>query len=417
MPLGALTSQDIVDDYESFINSIKGLGLDLIITDPLNDDVSVLGKAREIRKLDVDALLIFALHGFTGHLQALAAEEVGVPTLIWSLPTRYSFPTSASAVGCLRDRGFRVKLIHAVPNDVEALKEVESFTKVAAVVNKLRRIRLGVIGGIIPPMVASYYDKNILRDRLGVDAVHIPIHELMSRYEGVSDDEVSRKLGEIKAKYLVKADEGDVRKPLKLYLAIKRLQDELRLDGVVLECYTELFDMFKVNPCLGYIDNQVIGCEGDVVNAVGLLIAQYLTGKPAIISDPYAVSRDGIITFMHCAAPASVADDPRKVSIVRAEPPSIIRARIPVIHCRPQVPPGTVTMFRIYGRYLDKMHVTSGELISSDISRALELKIKVDSPAGFINEVAGNHYVIALSDIRKELKLMCSWLGIKYIET
>ena len=163
MPLGALTSPDIVNDYESAINAVKRLDLNLIITDPLNDEVKVLAKAREVRRLDVDALLILALHGFTGHLQVLAAEEIGVPTIIWSLPARYSFPTSASAVGCLRDKGFKVKLIHATPNDLEALKEIELFAKVAATFNKLRRTRLGVIGGIVPPMVASYYDKNILK--------------------------------------------------------------------------------------------------------------------------------------------------------------------------------------------------------------------------------------------------------------
>ncbi|MCS7108375.1 MAG: hypothetical protein RMH77_07205 [Sulfolobales archaeon] len=417
MPIGSITNAEVRNDYEGMLNSLKKLDMELVIGSPLNDEVSVIQRAEEIRKSDFDAVVVLSLHGFTGHLQATFADSVGLPTVIWTLPTRYSLPTAASAVGYLRERGLKVRLVHGPPTDLSAIKRVEQFIKVASTINKLSNVRIGVVGGIIPPMVASHYDRTVLKSRFGVDVVHIPLGDLIKTYNEVTDDEVSSKFKEVSSRYSVEAPEEGVRKALKLYLAIKKLQGVLKLDAIALECYTELFQMFSVNPCFGYIDNQIIGCEGEVLNVVGLFIARLLSGREALISDPFSVSKDGVLTFMHCAAPSSIAESDSKVHVKLAEPPSIIKVRIPVIHCRPEIPLTEVTIFRIYGKSIDKVHVTHGNVVSYDLSKALQINVKIDDPAGFIDGVVGNHYVISFGDIREELRLLCGWLGMKYVET
>ncbi|MEM1982864.1 MAG: hypothetical protein QXZ10_03540 [Sulfolobales archaeon] len=417
MPVGSITSPEIRNDYEGMVNSLKKLDAELVIGSPLNDEVSILKRVEEIRGLGFDSVIVLSLHGFTGHLQALFSDALGLPTTIWTLPARYSLPTAASAVGYLRERGLKVRLVHGPPTDLGVIKKIEQFIKVSSLINRLGTTRIGIIGSIIPPMVASHYDKVILKNRFGVEVVHIPFDEVVKVHNEVTDDEISSKFKEIGSKYLVEAPEEGVKKALRLYIALKKLQGLFKLDALALECYTELFQMFKVNPCFGYIDNQIIGCEGEVLNVVGLFIARSLSGREALISDPFSVSKDGVLTFMHCAAPASIAEPDSKVHVVLSEPPSIIKARIPVIHCRPEVPLTEVTIFRIYGKFIDKMHVTHGNVVSYDLGKALQINIKIDNPAGFIDEVVGNHYVIAFGDIREELKLISEWLGLKYVET
>ncbi len=417
MPIGSTASPDVSSDYEGMLNSLKKLDAELVFGSPLNDEVSILHRVDEVKKLDLDAAVVLSLHGFTGHLQALFVEALGLPAVIWTLPVRYSLPTAASAVGYLRERGFKVRLVHGPPTDAGVIRSIEQFVKVASTVSRLAKIRIGVIGGIIPPMVASHYDRTILKSRFGVEVVHIPLGDVMRSYNSITDEEISDKFKELSSKFSVEAPEDDVRKALKLYLAIKKLQKTLKLDAVALECYTELFQMFNVNPCIGYVDDEIIGCEGEILNVVGLLIAKWLSGKEALISDPFSVSNDGVLTFMHCAAPASVADSPSKVHVVLSEPPSIIKTRIPVVHCRPEIPLTEVTIFRIYGGLIDKIHITRGNVVSYDIGKALQINVKIDNPSGFVKEVAGNHYVIAFGNISEEVKLISEWLGIKYIET
>ncbi len=417
MPVGSTTSPDVLSDYEGMLNSLKKLNAELVFGSPLNDEVSIIQRAEEVRKVGFDAAVLLSLHGFTGHLHALFLDVLGLPAAIWTLPVRYSLPTAASAVGYLRERGLKVRLVHGPPTDVGVIRSIEQFVKVASVINKLSSVRVGVIGGIIPPMVASHYDRTILKDRFGVDVVRIPVNDVTKAYNEVSDDEVSNKFREVSSKYSVEAPEEGVKKALKFYLATRKLQESLRLDAVALECYTELFQTFNVNPCLGYVDDVIVGCEGEVLNAVGLLIARWLSGREALISDPFSVSRDGVLTFMHCAAPASIAESQSKVHIMLSEPPSIIKFRIPVVHCRPEIPLTEVTIFRIYGKLIDKIHVVHGNVVSYDVGKALQINVRIDNPSGFIENVVGNHYVLAFGDIRDELKLVSDWLGMEYLET
>ncbi len=418
VPFGRLSSEDIVKDYEMFLGSIKKLDFDLIVTDPVDNEVAAINKGREIKKLDFDLLLSFALHGFTGHLQAKLAEEVGKPVVIWSLPSRYSLPTSGLAYGRLIEKGIKIKHIHALPDDSEALSELRRFATVAAVINKLSKLRLGAIGHPTPPMISSHFNRNVLKDRLGVDVVYITVSDLLRKFREISNKDVEIKLLEIKSKYRVRASEQAIWKAVKLYLALKKIQEELGLDGVAVECYTELYPIFGVNPCLGFIDDQLIGCEMDILNTVGAIIAQYLTNKPALITDPYSVSKDGVVTFIHCAAAASISEEAGSVDILEAEPPSIIKEKVMAVHCRPKVPEGKiVTVFRIYGRLFDTIYATLGRVVSSSISKGVEFKVKIDNPREFINYTTGNHFVVAFGDIRHELKLLSEWLKIKYIET
>ncbi|MEM4518041.1 MAG: hypothetical protein QXH46_01645, partial [Sulfolobales archaeon] len=219
MPVGSTASSDVLSDYEGMLNSLRKLNADLVIGSPLNDEVSILQRVEEVRRSDFDAVLILSLHGFTGHLQALFSDALGLPTVIWTLPVRYSLPTAASAVGYLRERGLKVRLVHGPPTDLGIIKSIEQFVKVAAVVNRLGKVRIGVVGGIIPPMVASHYDRIILKNKFGVDVVHIPEGEVLRTYNEISDDEVSSKFKDLSSKYLVNAPEDGVKKALKLYLA------------------------------------------------------------------------------------------------------------------------------------------------------------------------------------------------------
>lgn len=417
MPVGSTNAPEVANDYQIMVSNLRKIDANVVIGSPINEELAILERAAEVRKLEPDALVVLSLHGFTGHLQALFIESVKTPTIIWTLPTRYSLPTSASAIGYLRERGIKVKLVHGPPSDYGVIKSIEDFIKVAFTYKRLGNLRIGSVGGIIPPMVASHYDRTILKDRLGVDVVRIPLNELTKYFNEVSDEEILSRLEDVKSRFRLEAPEEGLKKALKLYLAIRKIQEARKLDAIALECYTELFQVFGVNPCVGFIDDQVIGCEGEVLNTIGLLIAKYLSGKSAMISDPYSVSDDGIITFMHCAAPATVAEDTHKVHIVQSEPPSIIRTRIPVIHCRPEIPLTTVTIFRIYGKNIDKIHVTAGSVIGYDIRGALQVRVRVDNPKAFLENIVGNHYVIAFGDIRERLKLLSDWLNIKYIET
>jgi hypothetical protein len=59
------------------------------------------------------------------------------------------------------------------------------------------------------------------------------------------------------------------------------------------------------------------------------------------------------------------------------------------------------------------MHLVSGELLSSEQSVNLSVKIRINGNRwDFLQQCFGNHYLVAEGDIRDELKLLGRWLGI-----
>jgi L-fucose isomerase-like protein len=65
---------------------------------------------------------------------------------------------------------------------------------------------------------------------------------------------------------------------------------------------------------MGFIeDAYTLACEGDVMLCISLLLVRYLTGQGAYVGDLYDLDLDGILTLIHCGAPASLASTGRNL--------------------------------------------------------------------------------------------------------
>ncbi len=418
LPVGDIDMAGAKEDLNTALEGLKGLKLDVIDKPATSDPHEVTLFSKQLETEEVCLLTLFCLHGMQSANLVLAAERTELPVVIWALPVRYSFPTSASAIGNLKERGLRAKLIYGAPNAESALNEILRASKAAYTIKMLRRARIGQIGALQYSNVASNYDRYVLRDRLGPEIVQISINELTVSFNKITDEEVNREFGDISRRFPVEIDEADLKKAIKLHLAIKRLYEGYGLSGVTLECYTELGRTFCTNPCLGFIENMVIGCEGDVVQCVASLLVKYLTGKAAYAADLFSVNYDrSLLSMVHCSAPAALAEDPSKALVGAYRPPMTLGSYVMAV-CKPQIPPGPVTIFRLFGRNLDKIHLTMGELASYEFDPALKVNVKVTGDVKkFVKNVSGNHYLLVPGNIKEELYELCDWLKVQIIET
>ncbi len=172
-----------------------------------------------------------------------------------------------------------------------------------------------------------------------------------------------------------------------------------------------------MNPCLGFIEDEyILACEGDVMLCISLLVVKHLTGASAFNGDLFDLDLDGILTLVHCGGPASLASNKKEVVLAKSQ--LAMERGFVTITCRPPLDHGPVTLFRFYGQDCDKMHLASGELLSSELAPNLKVKIRInDNRWNFLDQCFGNHYVVVPGDIRKELQLLCKWLGIQLFET
>jgi L-fucose isomerase-like protein len=313
-----------------------------------------------------------------------------------------------------------VELLYAPPDHPTVLEKARTTLNASRALARIRRSRIGVIGGLFPNLIAARYDPETVSARLGVALLPLPYDAIRAgmAHSAARPEDTRQAHQALTTAYAVApADENALTTGLHLHLAIKRLAQEHRLDAFAAECWTGLPRELGLNPCLGFAeDAYVLACEGDVTLCVSLLMVQYLIGHRAYVGDLYDLDLDGVMTLIHCGAPASLASDRRAVVLGRSQ--VALERGYETITCRPRLAPGPVTVFRFYGRSCDKLHLAMGELLNSDPSPSLAVNLRINgSRWDFIKLCAGNHYVVVPGDIRPELGLLARWLGITIFET
>ncbi len=420
LPIGEIDTDVIRSEFESIIGVFKGLGIDLFVADPVSDVESTRQSVQELSKKKPDLFLLIPLRGLSAQIIETAILTSHSPCLICPAQGRFALPSSTLAVGALQESKIPVELLYAPPDHPDFIKRLRCIIRTSRAFSRIQRSRIGVIGGLFPNLISCRYDPNIVSSRLGTTLVPISFKEIrnviQSRADGMNNVEQLQR--DITVSY--KIDAGDLNAldaGIQLHRALKQVALEQKIDGFATECWSGFPKDLGLNPCMGFIeDAYTLACEGDVMLCIALLLVRYLIGTGAYVGDLYDLDLDGILTLIHCGAPASLASN-REETIVSKSQLALERG-FETLTCRPRLESGTVTLFRFYGRECDKLHVASGELLGSELSPNLTVQVKLKGNRwDFLEQCFGNHYIVVAGDIRSELKLLGKWLGIMILET
>jgi L-fucose isomerase-like protein len=420
LPIGEIDTDVIRSEIESIIGVFKDLGIDLFVADPVSDLESARRSVEKSSKRNPDLLLLLPLRGLSAQAIETAVLTSHSPCLICPVQGRFALPSSALAVGALRESKIPVELLYAPSDNPDFIERLQCVTRAARAFSRIRQSRIGVIGGIFPNLVSCRYDPKIVNSRLGTTLIPISFRETSNSLQSISQrmSDVEQLQQEVTASYTINtADLNALNAGIQLHLALKQVALEQKIDGFATECWSGFPKELGLNPCLGFIeDSYTLACEGDVMLCISLLLVRYLTGTGAYVGDLYDLDLDGILTLIHCGAPASLAPDQGEVLLSKSQ--LALERGFETLTCRPQLENGPVTLFRFYGRECDKLHLASGELLGSELSPNLTVKVKLKGNRWeFLEQSFGNHYIVVVGDIRDELKLLGKWLGITIFET
>ena len=420
LPIGEIDTDVIRSEFESIIGVFKDLEIDLFVADPVSDVESTRQSVQELSKKKPDLLLLIPLRGLSAQALETAVLTSHSPCLICPAQGRFALPSSTLAVGALQESTVPVELLYAPPDHPDFIKRLRCIIRTSRAFSRIQRSRIGVIGGIFPNLVSCRYDPQIVNSKLGTTLIPISFKETRNVIQSISQDmdDVEHLQREIIVSYKIDAaDLNALETGIQLHLALKRLALEQQLDGFATECWSGFPRELGLNPCMGFIeDAYTLACEGDVMLCISLLLVRNLTGTGPYVGDLYDLDLNGILTLIHCGAPASLASN-REESIVSKSQLALERG-FETLTCRPHLESGPVTLFRFYGRECDKLHLASGELLGSELSPNLTVQIKLKGNRwDFLEQCFGNHYIVVAGDIRSELKLLGKWLGITILET
>jgi len=110
------------------------------------------------------------------------------------------------------------------------------------------------------------------------------------------------------AKRIIDRKLEDLIEPAKLYLALKELIKERKLDAVRIDRITLYHAGFlKTWPCLAFMEltreGVICGCEADLCSMAIMLLMKFLKNIPGYINDPSPDMDKGEVVYYHCQAP------------------------------------------------------------------------------------------------------------------
>ena len=160
--------------------------------------------------------------------------------------------------------------------------------------------------------------------RFGISFVNKNSIDLMNMFDSISDEEalpIAQKWTN-NAISVIEPTHNDMLESAKLYLAIKRMADEVNASAVTIDCLTlsyqdELGSNRHMYPCLSHFQMMEDGglgvCEADIDSTIASLIVLYTTGRYGFVSDPVIDTSSDQIIYAHCVACRKVyeSNDPR----------------------------------------------------------------------------------------------------------
>lgn len=308
-----------------------------------------------------------------------------------------SLAASMEILSFLRQENCLGEIIHGNPEYIS--KRIALLAKVGEAKMLLKGCRLGVVGKPSDWLISSSVDRDIVKRRLGIDIVDIPMQELLDVIRVTPLKELSEQAS---TEGLCQALSGAVQ----IYDALKVIVERYRLQGFTIRCF-DLLTAVKNTGCLALArlnsDGIVAGCEGDIPTMLSMKIAQSLTGVSGFQANPANINPEtGDMVFAHCTIPFNMVE--------RYEYDTHFESGIG-IGIRGYMKEGPVTIFKVSGD-MSRYFVEDGELLRNqakpDLCRTQQV-IHLSQPARtsyFLTEPIGNHHVIIPghhSEVLKEI--------------
>lgn len=269
------------------------------------------------RKEDVDLLMIIVGVWTPDSTVVSLLNNLKIPVLVFT--TSLSIHTvsvngAQVIVASLKELGYDFKFIFGDIGSPEVHKKIKDYAMAAAIVKKLKNIRIGLLGHIPNIMLSLEVDSFSVKNIFGPTVVPIDFYKIDYYLKKTKNARIKERIKEIKNTVgTIRVDNDVLVESVKYYFALKQMIKDLDLDALTVNCFP--IPDIKGKTCLATSnlndDGIVTACEGDVNATIVMLTFQYINGAASLNSDIIIENqKENALMFSHCGGgPFSCASD------------------------------------------------------------------------------------------------------------
>jgi L-fucose isomerase-like protein len=337
--------------------------------------------------------------------------QAGEALFLIAHPGNNSLPAALEVLARLHQDGAQGRIFYLEgPSDASGLTEIANTVHDISVRRTLDQARIGLVGTPSDWLVASSPEPSTVKKTWGPTVVPIAMDDVVGALQSVPKEELEAQAaalvaGAVEVREPTPSDITDV---VRLYLALKGMVAEHRLDALTVRCF-DFVQHHKTTGCFALAqltdEGVIAGCEGDLVSTIGLLWAQKLLGANPWMANPAQLDpSENRLTLAHCTIPRSLVESYR----LRSHFESGLGVGI-----QGMLAGGPATLLRIGGPKMDRLWLAEGEVLQSCSAENLcrtQVEIKL-TRGGHVDDLLraplGNHLVLVFGHHLDRLRSWC----------
>lgn len=392
MKVGIYSLSSPIHDEDSISQTLEQFIKDLsneIDIEEIDEEVLSSNK-----KEDYDLITVFVKTGGTENLFKNIYDKLEGKIILLATSLHNSLAASMEILSWVNTQGNKGRILHGKPKNIA--EDLKNIIKVRETRNSLKNSKLGVIGEPSDWLIDSNIDKEIVKEKWGINVVDIKMSEVIEEYNHIDDIRAKNLLNEFtkNAIDIKEPSNNDLIKASKVYFALKNIVKRNNLDALTIRCF-DLVTELETTGCLALslLNNEgiVAGCEGDVPATVSMMIIYYLTEQIPFMANPVSLNiKNNKVKFAHCTIATKSVDN----YVIRSHFETGIGVGI-----QGEVKKGDVTLFKLGGRDLNHVAYKNAELMTNLNSEfACRTQVLVDFENNdisyFLKNPIGNHHIL-----------------------
>jgi L-arabinose isomerase len=373
----------------------------------------------------LDAACIVPGNFTLDHIIPLLAEALGLPAVLWGLADTEAWGALVGLQQTLvpfKELGLPYRFIVGHLRDPKAWQKILVYARASALVQRLKGMRIGLMGFRAEGMSDVMFDELTLRETFGLQIVNVGLTRYARAVEAVPEAEARATWREMAAGF----DPGPTPEKVILHgvrshLALQKIIAEESLQAFSVECFHDHLG----GPCLGksIANDQGVAasCESDIPGAVMMAATQLLSGEPTFHADfnrIYFAENSGILH--HCGnLPRRLAAHPEKLGLLPIPEHIGPGAYGPVIQAT--MKPTPVTLTNLAGRRGTlRIAAMEGAAVPYELEfPGSAAKVVFPFDLGETLEQWGNagyghHYAVVVGHVARQVAEWCNLLGVPF---